>query len=92
MVGSANDHVVLNGVNFKNNGTYTDSTGDVTTFGGITFAGGGAAGSLFFTLIPAMVVITFALGLIFALWLKAKQPATYAEIGRTVLEEAHERV
>ena len=41
MVGSANDHVVLNGVNFKNNGTYTDSTGDVTTFGGITFAGGG---------------------------------------------------
>ncbi len=58
----------------------------------ITFAGGGAAGSLFFTLIPAMVVITFALGLIFALWLKAKQPATYAEIGRTVLEEAHERV
>jgi len=58
----------------------------------ITFAGGGAAGSAFFVAIPWITVATFVAGLLFALWIKSSQPDVYAEIGRTVLEEAHERV
>jgi amino acid transporter len=58
----------------------------------ITFAGGGAAGSAFFVAIPWMTIATFVAGLVFALWIKNSQPEVYAEIGRTTLEEAHERV
>jgi hypothetical protein len=29
--------------------------------------------------------------LVYALWLRSAKPATYAEIGRTVMDDAHER-
>jgi amino acid transporter len=58
----------------------------------LAFAGGAASGSLFFTLIPWMVIVTFLLGLGFALYLKTQRADIYQEIGNTVLEEAHERV
>ena len=58
----------------------------------LAFAGGSASSSLFFTLIPWMVIVTFLLGLVFALFLKTQRPEIYQEIGTTVLEEAHERV
>ena len=35
---------------------------------------------------------TFVVGLVAALWLRANAPRDYEAIGRTVLEEAHERV
>jgi amino acid transporter len=55
------------------------------------FAAGLGAGSRVFTLMPAYVVLTLGVGLGYALWLRAKHPGTYAEIGRTTLVEAHER-
>jgi len=55
------------------------------------FAAGLGAGSTVFTLMPAYVVLTLALGLGYALWLRRSHPDTYAEIGRTTLAEAHER-
>jgi amino acid transporter len=55
------------------------------------FAAGLGAGSKVFTLLPVYVVLTVALGVGYALWLRKAYPATYNEIGRTVLEEAHER-
>ncbi|MEV6349520.1 APC family permease [Actinoplanes sp. NPDC051851] len=60
-------------------------------FSNIDFAGGGAAGSPFFKAIPWIVVATFAAGLGYALFLRARSPQTYAAIGRTVMEETHER-
>ena len=55
------------------------------------FAAGLGAGSKVFTLMPVYVVLTLVIGLGYALWLRARHPATYGEIGRTTLEEAHER-
>ena len=57
----------------------------------LAFAGGGASGSLFYKLIPWMVGATFVIGLVAALWLRAKRPETYQAVGRTVFEETHER-
>ena len=55
------------------------------------FAAGLGAGSAVFTLMPVYVVLTLAVGLAYAVWLRARHPSTYAEVGRTTLQEAHER-
>jgi amino acid transporter len=57
----------------------------------LDFAGGAASGSPFFKLIPYIVIATFLLGLGFAFYLKTQRADIYQEIGKTVLEEAHER-
>lgn len=57
----------------------------------LEFAGGLAADSPFFTLIPWIVIGTFVVGLLGVLFLKAKHPDVYRSIGRTVMEETHER-
>jgi amino acid transporter len=57
----------------------------------IDFAGGAAAGSTFFDLIPWLVVGTFVVGLLGVLLLRARNPEVYQKIGRTVFEETHER-
>jgi len=58
----------------------------------LTFAGGAAAGSPFFKAIPWIAFATFAFGVIAALWLRSNRRETFEAIGRTVLEESHERV
>ena len=58
----------------------------------LEFAGGLAAGSPVFKAIPWIVVGTFLLGLLGVLFLRAKHPEVYRSIGRTVMEETHERV
>lgn len=55
------------------------------------FAAGYQSNSLMVKYLFVEVGLTLGVGLLYALWVKAKHPATYAEIGRTVLEEAHER-
>ena len=57
----------------------------------LTFAGGGASGSPFFKAIPYIVIVTFLIGLGGALYLRSSKRAVYDAIGRTVLEESHER-
>ena len=57
-----------------------------------TFAGGAAAGSPFFKMIPYLTLATFLVGLVAVLVLRARQPEVYQAIGRTVLEESRERV
>lgn len=56
------------------------------------FAAGLAADSLVFTLMPVYVIGLLVIGFGYAAWVKAKRPDLYAEIGRTTIEEAHERV
>ncbi len=58
----------------------------------LSFAAGAAAQSPVFKATPYIVVFVFVFGIGYALWLRKAHPQTYAEIGRTVLEEAHERV
>ncbi len=58
----------------------------------ISFAGGVASAAPFFTAIPYLVAATFLLGLLAVMWLKVRDRAVYDAIGRTVFEEAHERV
>ena len=60
-------------------------------FSNLSFAGGAASGSLLYKLIPYIVGATFLIGLGFMYWLKSRDPEQYQRIGRTVLEEAHER-
>jgi amino acid transporter len=55
------------------------------------FAAGAGAGSRIFTLMPVYVVLTLLVGVGYALWLRNRHPAGYGAIGRTTLEEAHER-
>jgi amino acid transporter len=55
------------------------------------FAAGLAAKSDVFKVAPYMILAVFLIGLVYALWLRSAKPAIYAEIGRTVMEEAHER-
>lgn len=57
----------------------------------LEFAGGLAAESPFFSAIPWIVVGVFVIGLVSVLTLRSKDPATYARIGRTVMEETHVR-
>ena len=56
------------------------------------FAAGLAADSLVFTLMPVYVIGLLVIGFGYAAWVRAKRPDLYAEIGRTTVEEAHERV
>ena len=56
-----------------------------------TGAGGGAAGSPLFKAIPYIVLGTFVIGLAAALLLRKRSPEVYQAIGRTVLEDTHER-
>jgi amino acid transporter len=57
----------------------------------IEFAGGAASGSPFFKAIPWLVIGTFVLGLVGVLILRSRSPEVYQAIGRTVMEETHER-
>ncbi len=57
----------------------------------IEFAGGAAAGSPFFKAIPWLVIGTFVLGLAGVMFLRSRSPEVYRAIGRTVMEETHER-
>lgn len=59
-------------------------------FSNLSFAGGGASGSPFFTAIPWIVVGTFVAAGLGALWLRRSRPDVYAQVGRTVLVETHE--
>jgi amino acid transporter len=56
------------------------------------FAGGLGADSLVFALMPWYVVGLLVLGFAYALYVKSAKPEIYNEIGRTTIEEAHERV
>jgi len=56
------------------------------------FAAGLAADSLVFQFMPFYVIGIFVIGVLYALYVRFAKPALYAEIGRTTLEEAHERV
>jgi len=56
------------------------------------FALGAAAESWIWTWAPYYILAMVVIGVVYALWVKAKRPEIYDEIGRTVLEEAHERV
>ena len=56
-----------------------------------SFAAGTAATDWVFTLIPYVVGVVGIGGILFAVFLKYKAPERYSELGRTVLEEAHER-
>ncbi|WP_222711029.1 APC family permease [Quadrisphaera setariae] len=60
-------------------------------FSNISFAGGPASVSPFFTAIPYIVGACFVLPALGALWLRRSRPETYAALGRTVLEESVER-
>lgn len=57
----------------------------------LEFAGGLAAGSPFFKAIPWIVIGTFVSGLVGVLYLRSQHPDAYSTIGRTVMEETHER-
>jgi amino acid transporter len=58
----------------------------------LDFAAGAAADSPVFKATPWIVLGVYLIGLAYALWLKSARPQVYDEIGRTTLEEAHERV
>lgn len=55
------------------------------------FAAGLGAGSRVLAMMPAYVLVSLAAGLGYAAWLRRAHPDVYAEIGRTALEDAHER-
>jgi amino acid transporter len=61
-------------------------------FSNLSFAGGAGAKSPFFHAIPWIVLVTFLAGLGWALTLRSRQPEVFNSIGRTVLDEARERV
>lgn len=56
------------------------------------FAAGLAADSLVFKWMPIYVIGIFVIGVVYALYVRSAKPDMYAEIGRTTLEEARERV
>jgi amino acid transporter len=56
------------------------------------FAAGLAADSLVFRLMPIYIIVLLVIGFAYALRVRGKSPELYAEIGRTTLEETHERV
>jgi amino acid transporter len=58
----------------------------------LAFAAGLASDSLIMKAFPWIVVGTFLIGILYALYVRSSKPEIYAEIGRTTLEEAHERV
>ncbi|MBU6244208.1 MAG: APC family permease [Actinomycetales bacterium] len=56
------------------------------------FAAGLAADSLVFKGMPYYVIGVLVIGIVYAVFVRIAKPQVYAEIGRTTLEEAHERV
>jgi len=60
-------------------------------FKNLAFAAGYQSGALMVKYLPYEIFGTLLIGLLYALWVKSKHPEIYEEIGRTVLEEAHER-
>ena len=58
---------------------------------GSGFAAGYQSNSLMVKYLPYEIVGTLIFGLLYALWVKSKHPDIYEEIGRTTMEEAHER-
>ena len=40
---------------------------------------------------PYLILALFVFGIAYAFWLRSAKPEEYAAIGRTVLEETHER-
>jgi amino acid transporter len=60
-------------------------------FKNLSFAAGLQSHSLMVAYMPEEIFGALILGLVYAYWVKAKHPAVYEEIGRTVLLEAHER-
>jgi amino acid transporter len=58
----------------------------------LAFAAGLASDSLVMKAFPYIVIGTFLVGVVYALYVRSSKPEIYAEIGRTTLEEAHERV
>ncbi|MFC9898449.1 APC family permease [Nocardia sp. NPDC127579] len=54
-------------------------------------AAGAAAGTPFFRAIPWLIAGTAALGVLLALYLRARRPEIYARVGRIVLADAVER-
>jgi len=40
---------------------------------------------------PYIILAVFVLGLAYAVWMRYAKPDAYAEIGRTVIEDSHER-
>jgi amino acid transporter len=55
------------------------------------FAAGYAANSDVFKVGPYLILAIFVFGIAWALWLRSSKPEEFSAIGRTVLEEAHER-
>lgn len=55
------------------------------------FAAGYAANSLVFKAGPYLILAVFVIGVVYALWLRSARPDVYAEVGRTVMEDTHER-
>ena len=55
------------------------------------FAAGAAATDWIFTAIPYIVAVVGLGGVLVAVLLKYKSPQRYFELGRTVLQESHER-
>jgi amino acid transporter len=55
------------------------------------FAAGYAANSDVFKVGPYLILALFVFGIAYAFWLRSAKPEEYAAIGRTVLEETHER-
>jgi amino acid transporter len=55
------------------------------------FAAGYAANSQVFKAGPYLILAVFVIGLVYALWLRYSRPEVYGAIGRTVMEDAHER-
>jgi amino acid transporter len=55
------------------------------------FAAGYAANSLVFKAGPYIILAVFVVGLAYAVWMRYAKPEVYAEIGRTVIEDSHER-
>jgi hypothetical protein len=55
------------------------------------FAAGLAANSLVFQAGPYFILAVFVTGVVYAVWLRSAKPDVYREIGRTVMEDSHER-
>lgn len=60
-------------------------------FSNLAFAGGASSGSALFKAGPYLVVGVFLLGLAHALYARHRDPTHYLTLGRTVLEDSHER-
>jgi hypothetical protein len=58
---------------------------------GSGFAAGYQSNSILVKNLPLIIAGTLIFGLLYALWVKSKHPDIYEEIGRTTMEEAHER-